>query len=146
MNVHAAAAAPQTANSAGSGEPSGCFCSTTLWHFGGFYLEVNYGYFDTWQDAEAFSCTEGLRLAEHLGAVFITAGGREFFVPDAALMIFQTTSDAQFRTTRMDVDELLELVNLEDMAFVGYGHAVVERGKPIQVRPFSNQPASNDDY
>jgi len=135
------------AQSPAGGSPPGCFCSITLWQLDGYYLEVNYGYFPTWQEAEAFSCETDIALSQQLGALFVHAAGRDHFVPDAALQIFQkATNSKQFRSTRLDLDDLFELFDVEDMQLAGIGHAVVEAGRPIQVRPLNTLPAANDDY
>lgn len=140
-----AAVASAAAGATPPASPASCFASVTLWHHDDYYLEVNHGYFDTWEEAERFACGDDLKLYAQLGAVFLVAHGREHFIPDGALQIYQTHA-RQFMPQHMDVDQLLELIDLSDMVRVGIGHAAVERGKPIRIRPLTVQPAANDDY
>ncbi len=125
--------------------PAGCFTSITLWLADGYYLEVSYGYFDTFELAEAFSCREDLHLTEDLGALFLCTGETEHFVPDGALTIFRTHYGNGLRLAQMDLDDLLDVVDITTMKCVGIGTAPVERGRPIQARPFKAAPAANDE-
>jgi len=128
--------------------PTDCYTSVTLWRHEDFYLEIHYGYFNSIEAVEEFTCSDSLHLIERGGAVFIGARGlAPAFVPDGALQVFSGTDPKvpKLRAALMTVDDLLIFVRLEDMQCIAIGHDSVARGVPIQIRAQSTEPAANDE-
>lgn len=115
-----------------SAKPAGeAFASITLWVFGSYFLQVHYGYFDSWEDAEDFPAVSNVRLEEGSSAVFLVHNGQRTFIPDGALQVYRNVNASVVVAQGMTLDDLLEEVHLEDMRLMAIGHTSVIRGKPI---------------
>jgi hypothetical protein len=116
------------AESAGDSQ---AWASVTIWSDGVYFLQVHYGYFDSWEAAEDFADVGSLRLESRSNALFLTGPHGAAWIPDQAMQIFRTFNNSARSTYEMTLDDLLEEVQVEDMELQGIGSQPVQRGRPI---------------
>lgn len=154
MNAHVPAAVSQiapapAADAAGS---AGAFTSITIWASNDYFLQVHYGYFDSWEDAEDFASVGTLSLEERSNALFLVGPHGSAFIPDQSMTIFRNYNNSYGGTGTygMTFDDLMEVADMGDMRLTAIGSLPVVRGRPIIARPLSTWdtnpvPAANDD-
>lgn len=149
MNANAATAVPALAGAA-SGGPA--FTSVTIWGNADYYLQVHYGYFDSWEEAEDFAGLGNLTLEERSGALFLAGPQGVTFIPDQAISIYRDFANSYSGggTFDMTLDDLLEVADIGDMRLRAIGSQPVHRDRPIIARPIeaielSAASAANDE-
>lgn len=149
--VPAAIPAPQAAPAADDAASAGAFSSITIWSSNDYFVQVHYGYFNSWEDAEDFAAHGQLRLEQRSSALFLIGPHGAAFIPDQAMTIYRTfdNSFSGSGTYDMTFDDLMEVADVEDMRLCAIGSQPVTRGRPIVARHVSKwemqTTAANDD-
>lgn len=107
------------------------YCSVTIWSDGTYFLQVHYGHFASWEDAEDFADAGGLRLERRSNALFLIGPHGAAFISDQAMQIYRAFNNTARSTFDMALDDLIEVVEVEDMDLHGIGSRAVRTGQPI---------------
>lgn len=148
MNANPSELVPQ----ADEASADSAFASVTIWSNGDYYLQVHYGYFSGWEEAEDFASVGTLRLETRSGALYLIGPHGAAWISDQALTIYRDfgNSFGGAGTYDMTLDDLLEVADVEDMTLRAIGSQPVIRGRPVVARPIDTieldpAPAANDD-
>lgn len=122
------------------------FASVTIWSDGVYFLQVHYGYFDSWEAAEDFADIGSLRLERRSNALFLVGPHGDAWIPDQSMQIYRAFNNAARSTYEMSLDDLIEVVEVEDMELQGIGSQPVRRGRTIVAQPIGpfDFEAAND--
>lgn len=133
------AAAPAVAVAADSVQSAGAFTSVTIWGGADYFVQVHYGYFNSWEDAEDFAAHGNLRLETRSNALFLVGPHGAAFIPDQAMTVFRNLGNSfdGGGTYDMTFDDLIEVAEVEDMRLSAIGSLPVTRGRPIIARHIS---------
>lgn len=112
------------------------FTSVTIWSDGNYFLQVHYGNFDSWEDAEDFASVGTLRLETRSQALYLVGPHGAAWISDQALTIYRDfgNSFGGSGTFDMTLDDLLEVADVEDMSLRAIGSQPVTRGRPVIAR------------
>lgn len=152
MNAQASPApvpAPAIDTIAGDGP---AFSSVTIWSSDDYFIQIHYGHFDSWEEAEDFAGSGELHLEQRSNALFLVGPHGAAFIADQAMTIYRNydNSFAGGATFDMTFDDLLEVADVDDMRLCAIGSQPALRGRPIVARhvaPIELQSvsAANDD-
>lgn len=131
---------------AATADSGNAYASVTIWSNGTYFLQVHYGYFNTWEDAEDFPGISPLRLERRSNALFLCGPHGEAFIADQALQIYRAFDNVGQSTFEMTLDDLFEVADVEDMMLTCIGTQAVVRDRPIVARAMTGLEfqAAND--
>lgn len=127
------------------------FTSVTIWTGNDYFLQVHFGHFDTWEEAEDFASYGELRLEERSNALFLIHSKGQSFIADQAMTIYRNYG-SEFTggsTYDMTFDDLIEVAEVETMRLCAIGSQPVQRGRPVvashmEPMEFQHVSAAND--
>lgn len=123
---------------AGTGKSSdNAFASVTIWSDGEYFLQIHYGYFNSWEDAEDFASAGNLALEERSNALFLTGPHGDAFVPDRALQVYRSFSNPARGTYDLTLDDFLEVASIDHMRLQAIGSQPVQRSRPVVAQAMS---------
>lgn len=114
------------------------FTSVTIWTDGEYFLQVHYGFFNSWEEAEDFATVGDLSLRIRSNALFLIGPHGAAFLPDQSLQIYRSFGVAVGSTFDMRLDDLLEIADMDDMTLQAIGSRPVQRGKPLIAQAMSS--------
>jgi hypothetical protein len=148
MNAQLTNAPPSAVSANGDAD---AFTSVTIWTGNDYFLQVHFGHFDTWEEAEDFASYGELRLEERSNALFLIGPQGASFITDQAMTIYRNYGSEFTGGSTYDLtfDDLIEVAHVETMRLCAIGSQPVRRGRPVvavHMEPIAFQPvsASND--
>ena len=120
---------PTPANDAAG--DSEAYASVTIWTDGGYYLQVHYGHFDSWEHAEDFATVGRLRLERRSNALFLIGPHGDAWIPDQATSIYRGLVGEANASYSMTLDDLFEVSDPVAMDLIAIGSRPVKRSQPV---------------